>query len=69
MGKGTYYAARAAGRAAVRERTRARQAKERAQRKNPEAVNNTNKTNQELGLGGVILAIIVTLILMLTIFS
>ena len=40
MRKGIYYAARAAGRAAVRERTRSRQAKERAMKKNPELFQN-----------------------------
>ena len=69
MRKGTYYAARAAGRAAVRERTRSRQAKERAMKKNPELFQNENNTNQELGLGGIIFSIIVALILMLLFFS
>jgi len=62
MGRGTYYAARAAGRAAVRERTRARQAKEREMQKNPELFQNENN-NQEISLGAAIFAIIVIIIL------
>lgn len=67
MGRGTYYAARAAGRAAVRERTRARQAKEREMKKNPELFKNQND-NQELGLGGTIFLIIVSIILAILLF-
>lgn len=68
MGRGTYYAARAAGRAAVRERTRARQAKERAMQKNPELFQNDNN-NQELGLCGTIFLAIVAIILAILLFS
>lgn len=67
MGRGTYYAARAAGRAAVRERTRARQVKEREMKKNPELFKNQND-NQELGLGGTIFLIIVSIILAILLF-
>lgn len=68
MGRGTYYAARAAGRAAVRERTRARQAKEREMQKNPELFQNENN-NQELGLGGTIILAIIAIILAVLLFS
>lgn len=68
MGKGFYYAARAAGRAAVREQTRARQARERAQKKNPELFKNNNST-EELGLGGTIFMFIVAIILIILFFG
>lgn len=67
MGRGAYYAARAAGRAAVRERTRARQARERAQRNNPKLFENKN-TTQQLGVGEAIFLFIIVAILTLLLF-
>ena len=67
MSKSTYYAARALGRAVVRERTRAMKAKERAMKKNPELFQNKNVNNDDdMDIVAAVISMIIVTILVIS---
>ena len=67
MSKSTYYAARALGRAVVRERTRAMKAKERAMKKNPELFQNKNGNNDDdMDIVAAVISMIIVTILVIS---